>query len=65
LYPIREEKGDFRPPTDEILQSVRMKNLRLWNRPLSPPEFRAYVSTGDQFELKEVQDTCLSTGNNA
>jgi hypothetical protein len=61
LYPIREEKGDFIAPTEEIQNSIRIQDLRLWNRPLSPPEFRAYVSTGTQFELKEIQDTCLTT----
>lgn len=61
LYPIREEKGNFIAPTETIQQSIRVQDLRLWNRPLSPPEFRSYVSTGTQFELKEMQDTCLST----
>jgi hypothetical protein len=65
LYPIREEIGDFRGPTDLIQQSVRVQDLRLWNRPLSPSEFRSYVSTGTQFELKEIPDTCLTTGNTA
>lgn len=62
LYPIREEIGDFRAPTEIIQQSMRVQDLRLWNRPLSPAEFRSYVSTGTQFELKEVQDTCLTVG---
>jgi hypothetical protein len=61
LYPIREETGDFRAPTETILQSVRVQDLRLWNRPLSPAEFRSFVSTGTQFELKEMQDTCLTS----
>jgi hypothetical protein len=60
LYPISEETGDFRAPTDLIQQSVRIQDLRLWNRPLSPYEFRSYVSTGTQFELKEMQDTCIA-----
>lgn len=60
LYPIREETGDFRGPTDLIQQSIRVQDLRLWNRPLSPSEFRSYVSTGTQFELKEMQDTCIT-----
>jgi hypothetical protein len=61
LYPIREEKGDFIAPTEIIQQSIRVQDLRLWNRPLSPSEFRSYISTGTQFELKEMPDTCLSS----
>jgi hypothetical protein len=58
--PVRAISGDIQPPTDELLSRVaRVANLRLWNRPLSPSEFRAYGSA-TSFDGKDVADSCAS-----
>ena len=58
--PVRAITGDIQPPSDAILSRVaRVKNLRLWNRPLSPAEFRAYGGATD-FDIKDVPDSCAS-----
>ena len=58
--PVRAIAGDIQPPSDDILSRVaRVANLRLWNRPLSPSEFRAY-GTATSFDLKAVPDSCAS-----
>jgi hypothetical protein len=56
--PVRDITGDIQPPADNILSRVaRIANLRIWNRPLSPSEFRAYGSATD-FDMMPVADSC-------
>lgn len=58
--PLRSTVGQIQPPSDQILSSTaRVKNLRLWNRPLTPAEFRSYGSA-DGFDRKDIPDSCLS-----
>ncbi len=58
--PVRAIAGDIQPPSSTILESVaRVKNLRVWNRPLSPAEFRAYGGATD-FDIKDMPDSCSS-----
>jgi len=58
--PVREITGSFYPPSDTILSNTaRVKNLRIWNRTLSPAEFRSYGSPMD-FDLKDIPDSCLA-----
>ena len=58
--PVRAITGEIQPPSDTVLSRVaRVKNLRLWNRPLSPAEFRSYGGTTD-FDIKDVPDSCAS-----
>jgi hypothetical protein len=58
--PIREISGDFYPPSDAIQSNTaRVKNLRIWNRTLSPSEFRSYGSAVD-FDLKDMPDSCAA-----
>jgi len=58
--PIREISGNFYPPSDTIQSNTaRVKNLRIWNRTLSPAEFRSYGSATD-FDLKDMPDSCAA-----
>lgn len=58
--PVKSVVGDIQPPTDDILSgTARVKNLRLWNRPLTPAEFRALGKPTD-FNRKELPDSCVS-----
>ena len=58
--PIREISGHFYPPSDAIQSNTaRVKNLRIWNRTLSPAEFRSYGSATD-FDLKDMPDSCAA-----
>jgi hypothetical protein len=58
--PIREISGNFYPPSDAIQSNTaRVKNLRIWNRTLSPAEFRSYGSATD-FDLKDMPDSCAA-----
>lgn len=51
--------GSCYPPDEEIFGSTaRVQNLRLWNRPLTPAEFRAY-GQADGFPRKEIPDSCV------
>lgn len=57
---VRSVVGNIYPPEDKILSSTaRVSNLRLWGRPLSPSEFRAYGSP-DPYDRKEMPDSCAS-----
>jgi hypothetical protein len=57
--PLRSVVGQFQPPSDAILSSTaRVRNFRLWKRPLSPSEFRSYAGA-EQFDLKEIADSCV------
>jgi hypothetical protein len=50
--------GGIQPPSDAILSNTaRVRNLRLWARPLTPAEFRAYGTPTD-FDVKELPDSC-------
>jgi hypothetical protein len=53
--PVRAITGDIQPPY--IKSVARVANLRIWNRPLSPSEFRAYGSATD-FDIMAVKDSC-------
>lgn len=58
--PVRDIVGDIQPPADNILSRVaRVANLRIWDRPLSPSEFRAYGSATD-FDMLPVADSCAA-----
>ena len=58
--PLRSAIGQLQPPTDTILSSTaRVLNLRLWNRPISPAEFRSYGSATN-FDLKDLPDSCTN-----
>ena len=55
--------GAFQAPNSTIMSSTaRVMNLRIWRRPLSPGEFRAYGS-GALFTPYTLPDSCLSTTN--
>jgi hypothetical protein len=57
---VRSVVGNIYPPEDKILSSTaRVSNLRLWGRPLSPSEFRAYGSP-ESYDRKEMPDSCAS-----
>jgi hypothetical protein len=52
--------GDFQPPLGNVVATTaRVRNLRLWNRILSPAEFRHYGKAED-FDLKDISDSCSS-----
>jgi hypothetical protein len=57
--PIRSTRGDIQPPNDAILSSTaRVANLRVFNYPLSPAQFRAYGGP-DAIPLKPLPpDSC-------
>ena len=58
--PLRAVVGDFQPPVGSVVATTaRVSNLRLWNRPLSPSEFRSYGKAID-FDLKDISDSCSS-----
>ncbi len=52
--------GGLQPPSDAIVsRTARVANLRLWGRPLTPAEFRAYGAPSTTlFEVKDIPDTC-------
>jgi hypothetical protein len=57
---IRAVTGEIQPPVDTILSATaRVRNLRIWNRPLSPSEFRSYGS-GEDMGFKPFPDSCVS-----
>jgi hypothetical protein len=56
--PLRAISGSFYPPSDTLLSNTaRVQNLRIWNRPLSPSEFRSYGEALD-LNLKDLPDSC-------
>ena len=58
--PVRSVVGQFQPPSDAILSNTaRVRNFRLWKRPVSPSEFRYYGGAED-FDLKEIADSCTA-----
>ena len=58
--PVKAVVGDLQPPSDAILSNTaRVRNLRVWRRPLTPAEFRSY-GTATDFDLKELPDSCAS-----
>ena len=58
MEPLRAISGSFYPPSDPILSNTaRVQNLRIWNRPLSPSEFRSYGSAIN-LDLKDLPDSC-------
>ena len=58
--PIRAVMGPIQPPNDTILSSTaRVRNLRLWGRPLSAAEFRAYGGP-EAFDEKDMPDSCAA-----
>jgi hypothetical protein len=52
--------GGLQPPSDAILsRTAQVSNLRVWGRPLSPSEFRAYGAAASAgFSTKDIPDTC-------
>jgi hypothetical protein len=60
--PVRGITGAIQPPTSNILTTTaRVRNLRLWNRILSPAEFRAYgAPTETEFTILPVPDSCVA-----
>jgi len=58
--PLAAIEGPLQPPFAEILATTaRVRNLRVFPRPLSPAEFRAYGSATD-FDLKDIPDSCAA-----
>jgi hypothetical protein len=58
--PLRAISGSFYPPSDPILSNTaRVQNLRIWNRPLNPAEFRSYGLAVD-LPLKDLPDSCAA-----
>lgn len=58
--PLAAIEGPLQPPFGEILATTaRVRNLRVFPRPLSPAEFRAYGSATD-FDLKDLPDSCAA-----
>jgi hypothetical protein len=57
---VRAVTGQIQPPMDTVLSATaRVRNLRLWNRPLSPSEFRSYGNAEDM-GFKATPDSCAS-----
>lgn len=57
---VISNRGPIQPPKHDILSTTaRVANLRIWPRPLSPAEFRAYGSAID-LSLKEIADSCVA-----
>ena len=57
---IRAVTGEIQPPTDTVLSATaRVRNLRIWNRPVSPSEFRSYGGAEDM-GFKAFPDSCVS-----
>jgi hypothetical protein len=58
--PMRAIMGPVQPPNDAILSSTaRVRNLRMWGRPLSAAEFRAYNGP-EAFDEKDMPDSCAA-----
>lgn len=58
IHQLRASVGDLQPPNGQILSTTaRVRNLRVFPRPVSPAEFRAYGSAKD-FDIKDISDTC-------
>lgn len=60
---LKNVSGSIYPPTAQILETTaQVSNLRIWNRPVSPAEFRSYGSAPDKvFNQKTISDSCIST----
>jgi hypothetical protein len=57
---VRAVVGQIQPPSDTVLSATaRVRNLRLWNRPVSPSEFRSYGGAED-FGRKPFPDSCVA-----
>jgi hypothetical protein len=57
---VRAVTGEIQPPVDTVLSATaRVRNLRIWNRPLSPSEFRSYGG-GEDMGFKPFPDSCVS-----
>jgi hypothetical protein len=60
IHQLRANVGDLQPPNGTILSTTaRVRNLRIFPRPVSPAEFRAYGNAKD-FDIKDIPDTCSS-----
>lgn len=58
--PLATIEGPLQPPFGEILATTaRVRNLRVFPRPLPPAEFRAY-GTATDFALKDIPDSCAA-----
>jgi hypothetical protein len=58
--PVRASNGPLQPPLDYILsRTARVRNLRVWSRPLAPSEFRAYGGA-ESMDVKSLPDSCAS-----
>lgn len=57
---VKAVVGELQPPSDAILSNTaRVRNLRVWPRPLNPAEFRSFGAATD-FDLKDLPDSCAS-----
>jgi hypothetical protein len=57
---IRSVRGNCQPPFDNVLSATaRVRNLRLWGRPLAASEFRAYGGA-DDMDRKGLPDSCAA-----
>lgn len=60
IHQLRANLGELQPPNGTILSTTaRVRNLRVFPRPVSPAEFRAFGNAKD-FDIKEIPDTCAS-----
>jgi hypothetical protein len=58
IHQLRASVGDLHPPNGQILSTTaRVRNLRIFPRPVSPAEFRSYGNAKD-FDIKDISDTC-------
>lgn len=61
MNPLKDIVGEFQPPLDNVLSATaQVRNLRLWNRVISPAEFRYYGKSDVNFDIKDIPDSCLS-----
>ena len=57
--------GPLQPPLNTILSgTARVSNLRIWNRAVSPSEFRSW-GAGSNFTVIATQDSCVSSSSGA
>jgi len=58
---VKAVLGNFNPPTGNITTVAQVANLRVWPRPVSPAEFRAYGSPPNGvFKFNAMPNSCPS-----
>lgn len=60
IHQLRANVGPLQPPDGTIRSTTaRVRNLRIFPRPVSPAEFRAFGNAID-FDIKDIPDTCAA-----